>query len=91
VTVPNFRNYRVFYELFLRGRFPDVDAGIFDRTHVRVTTVKVVRHWLTQAGLRPVATGHHMNRRRDKLINRCTAGLLRDVLATQILVVGAKD
>lgn len=91
ISIPNFRHYRVFWELFMRGGIPDADAGIFDRTHVRITTLKVVRSWLTQAGLTPMSAIHEMNRRRDKVIASCSAGLLREWVANQVLVVGVKE
>jgi methionine biosynthesis protein MetW len=91
VSIPNFRNYRVFWELFVRGRLPEADAGIFDRTHVRVTTLRGVRNWFAAAGLKPIAAIHEMSRRRDKLLAWSSAGLLGDWVANQILIIGARE
>lgn len=35
LSVPNIRQLRTAYQIFVRGTFPRDDAGLFDRTHVR--------------------------------------------------------
>lgn len=35
MSVPNIRQVRTAYQLFVRGTFPRDEAGLFDRTHVR--------------------------------------------------------
>jgi 2-polyprenyl-3-methyl-5-hydroxy-6-metoxy-1,4-benzoquinol methylase len=35
VSVPNIRQIRVFYQIFLKGTFPRNESGMFDRTHLR--------------------------------------------------------
>jgi 2-polyprenyl-3-methyl-5-hydroxy-6-metoxy-1,4-benzoquinol methylase len=35
LSVPNIRQLRTFYHVFLRGTFPRNEAGLFDKTHLR--------------------------------------------------------
>ena len=37
ISVPNFRHYSIFWQLFARGHIRYRDAGILDRTHLRIT------------------------------------------------------
>jgi 2-polyprenyl-3-methyl-5-hydroxy-6-metoxy-1,4-benzoquinol methylase len=90
VSVPNFRNYMVFTELFVRGHVRYTDAGILDRTHLRLTTSKMVREWFAQAGLRTTSVKYIMPGCQRRLLSAMSFGLLREFIATQILVVGAK-
>ncbi len=51
VSVPNLQHLSVFGNL-LRGRWPEEDAGIFDRTHLRWFTRKTLLAMLEGAGYR---------------------------------------
>lgn len=86
ISVPNFRHYSVFSRLFLRGDIGYEDAGIFDRTHVRVTTRKLVQGWLDM--FQPERTREHyiIHRRRDRLLNAITVQVFREFLAKQVIV-----
>lgn len=35
LSVPNIRQLRMFYHVFIKGSFPRTDAGLFDKTHLR--------------------------------------------------------
>lgn len=90
ISVPNFRHYSVALALFVKGDFPYALAGIFDRTHIRITSRKRVEHWVRDAGFSVTKTDYVMHRRRERLVSTLSCGLLREFLATQILVVGAR-
>ena len=90
VSVPNFRHYSVFAELFLRGRFRYQDAGIFDRTHLRITTRKSVEAWLRACDLRPVSCTYLMSQRRQRWLAAGALHLLDEFLARQVVVVGQR-
>jgi len=90
VTVPNFRNYAILWQLFVLGHIQYEDAGILDCTHIIITTRKMVMEWFDKVELEPVFWKYHINRRRNKLISMISFGLLREFLASQILVVGKK-
>jgi SAM-dependent methyltransferase len=90
ISVPNFRHYEVFLELFVRGHVRYADAGTLDRTHLRLTTRRMVEEWLGEIGLRRTSVEYLMPRRRDRLISRCSLHLLREFLARQVVVAGRK-
>lgn len=90
VSVPNFRHYSIFWQLFIRGHLRYSDAGILDRTHVRITTRKMVLDWFKQIGLEPVGISYQMFLRRRKIISACLFGLAKDFIAPQIICVGRK-
>ena len=51
MSVPNIRQLRTAYQLFVRGTFPRDEAGLFDRTHVRWFCKRDVMRLATDAGL----------------------------------------
>jgi 2-polyprenyl-3-methyl-5-hydroxy-6-metoxy-1,4-benzoquinol methylase len=65
ISVPNFRHYSVFAQLFVGGHVRYTDAGIFDRTHLRITTRKMVEGWLMEVGVTPVSRRYNFSRRKD--------------------------
>jgi 2-polyprenyl-3-methyl-5-hydroxy-6-metoxy-1,4-benzoquinol methylase len=91
VSVPNFRHYSVLWQLFIGGHVRYVDGGILDRTHLRITTRKMVFEWFELAGLRKTFLKYVIWGRRYRLISAVSLGLLREFLASQILAVGRKD
>jgi 2-polyprenyl-3-methyl-5-hydroxy-6-metoxy-1,4-benzoquinol methylase len=91
VSVPNFRHYSVLWQLFVHGHVRYVDAGIFDRTHLRITTRKMVLEWFAMAGLRTTFLKYVIGGRRYRLISAASFGLFREFIASQILAVGRKD
>lgn len=90
VSIPNFRHYSVFWELFVRGHVVYKDAGILDKTHIRITTRRTVLEWFEKVGL--VLTNYHYSipGRRNRLISACLFGLVREFMATQIGFVARK-
>ena len=90
MSVPNFRNYSVFWELFVKGHVIYKDAGILDRTHLIITTRRTVLDWFDKAGL--IVTHYHysITGRRNRLISTCLLGLAREFIANQIGLVAKK-
>lgn len=91
VSVPNFRHYSVLWQLFVGGHVRYTDAGILDRTHLRITTRKMVLEWFELAGLQTTFLKYVISERRDRLISAASLGLFREFIATQIFAVGRKD
>lgn len=91
VSIPNFRHYSLFWELFVRGHVRYKDAGILDRTHFRITTRKMVLEWFEQVGLALSSCTYIIYRRRDKLLSGLLLGLVREFIASQICLVGRKS
>jgi 2-polyprenyl-3-methyl-5-hydroxy-6-metoxy-1,4-benzoquinol methylase len=90
ITVPNFRHYSIFWQLFVMGRIRYRDAGILDSTHLKITTRKMILEWFEYAGIDLVNLKYFINRRRDKLASVCLCGLAKEFIATQIGLVGRK-
>ncbi len=90
VSVPNFRHFSVFASLFVRGHARYANAGILDKTHLRITTRKTVLDWFAQAGIETTLWKYNLSRRRDMLMSWCSLGLLNEFVAQQIIVVGRK-
>lgn len=90
ITVPNFRHYSVFWQLFVRGHIKYVDAGILDRTHVKITTRKMILEWFEQTGLRVLSCRYRIWGRRYKLLSACLFGLAREFIAHQVVLTGEK-
>ena len=88
VSIPNFRHYSILWSLGARGGVRYVDAGILDRTHVRLTTLRMVRDWFAATGVDEVEARHTMHSRRERLLSRLSFGRLDDLLAEQVMLVG---
>ncbi len=88
VSVPNFRHYSVFSQLFLKGHIRYTDAGILDRTHVRMTTRRMIEEWFAGVGLAVTKIEYRIYRRRDRLLSMLSFGWLREFLASQVIIVG---
>lgn len=56
-SVPNARQIRLMFHLFLLGRFPRMDSGLFDKTHLRWFCRKDVVAFAQAAGLELVDYG----------------------------------
>lgn len=91
VSIPNFRHYSVFWELFVRGHVRYKEAGILDRTHLRMTTRKMVVQWFDQADIKLVRRKYINNRKKAKLIAACFLWLAQEFTAVQIGVIGKKE
>jgi 2-polyprenyl-3-methyl-5-hydroxy-6-metoxy-1,4-benzoquinol methylase len=91
ISIPNFRHYSVLYSLFIRGLIHYRDAGILDRTHLRITTRKMAIEWLETCGLRLQVVGYIFQGRRYKLLSLLFFKRFDDFIAQQILVIGRKE
>ena len=95
VSLPNIRHLSALRAIFLNGRFPQRDRGIFDRTHLRWFTIADAYRLLADAGFKVSASslalrwgdqgGGPMNR----LLNRLPTAIrqlppVREFLAYQI-------
>lgn len=90
ISIPNFRHVSVLYELVFRGHVIYVDAGILDRTHIRMTTRRMVEEWISSVGLERLDIKYRMNRRREVWLSACLLGLAREFLASQVIVTARK-
>ena len=90
ISVPNFRYHSVARDLFLKGHVRYTDSGILDRTHLRMTTRRMVEEWLDDVGLAPVRHCYRIAMRRERLFGAACFGLLNEFLARQVIVVAVK-
>jgi SAM-dependent methyltransferase len=88
VSVPNFRHYSVLWQLFIRGGVEYREAGILDKTHLRITTRRMVTDWFARSGLDPRDCRYVIAGRRNRLLSACLLGLGQEFLATQVCLVG---
>ena len=51
-SIPNIRHYKVLFEVFVKGSFKYVDAGILDKTHLRFFCKKNMIEMFEEAGLK---------------------------------------
>lgn len=83
VSVPNIRHLSALWALFVVGRFPRRDRGLFDRTHLRWFTIGDLHALLADAGLRACATrqalrwGDAGGGRLNRLLNRLPLAVQR--------------
>ena len=74
----------------MKGRIRYKDAGILDKTHIRITTRKMVLEWFDHTGLEVVSCSYGIWGRRYKLLSACLLGLAREFIAHQIVLVAQK-
>lgn len=91
LSIPNFRYWSVLWQLFIRGRVEYADAGVLDRTHLRITTRKMALKWLKDLNLEVISVKHIIYGRKNKIISNCLFGLAKEFLAEQISIVGKKS
>lgn len=95
VSLPNIRHLSSFRSIFIEGRFPRRDRGIFDRTHLRWFTITDTQDLLRSCGLRVSANtpslrwGDSGGGRFNRLLNGLPMGvkqfcLVREFLTYQI-------
>jgi hypothetical protein len=95
VSLPNVRHVSVFWAIFVRGRFPQRDRGIFDRTHLRWFTVADAVDLFSANGLRLTTInlglrwGDRGGGAMNRLLNRLPAAVqrwapIREFLAYQV-------
>ena len=90
ISIPNFRHYTVFRDLFLRGRIDYKDAGILDRTHLRITTRKMALQWIKSCGLEITGCNYLMHWKRHKILSALTLSMAKDFIAVQIVLTARK-
>jgi 2-polyprenyl-3-methyl-5-hydroxy-6-metoxy-1,4-benzoquinol methylase len=76
LSVPNARQIRLAYQLFVRGTFPRTDAGLFDRTHLR---------WFCKRDVRAFLKVHGMEVVKSKSVGRLVPAVLETTVAAEFL------
>lgn len=95
ISVPNMREVSVLWHFLLRGDWPEMPYGIFDKTHLQVMTRKRLKRWCEGAGLRIEKWfgNYHPSPRRGKLFriaDRLSLKLFHQWFLIQVQVVCRK-
>lgn len=93
-SLPNFREFSVFYKIFIKGDFQYASSGILDKTHYRFFCKKNMVDLFESSGLK-VKTATESFKRVGKasvrgVINSLTLGLFAGYLSAQYLIVSSK-
>jgi 2-polyprenyl-3-methyl-5-hydroxy-6-metoxy-1,4-benzoquinol methylase len=93
ISVPNVSNFRTFYNIFLRKDFPKMKDGIFDETHCRWFTKKVLKNDLLEIGFNSIEFSYTGMEKGKILyfVDLITFGMLRDYLGFQIVAVAKRS
>jgi len=86
MSIPNIRQVRTLYYIFLRGTFPKDEAGLFDKTHLR---------WFCKKDMIEMITSNGYNLKSieptGRLINIFTKkNILAEFLALQYIAIASK-
>lgn len=91
ISIPNFRHYSVFWELFVKGHVHYKDSGILDRTHLRITTRRMVQEWFEQAGLKLVSQKYIKIGRKANLLAALFLWLAQEFTSIQVGLTARKN
>ena len=92
ISVPNMRHWMTIYHFLLRADWPEMEMGIYDKTHLHVITRKRLTRWCDRAGLKierwfprydPLPKFSRVTRPMDKL----TLGLFHDWFMFQLQLI----
>ena len=90
VSLPNIRYYDVILPLIFRGDWTYQKSGILDSTHLRFFTEKTSVQMLSKAGLSNITCLPLIQRRRDRIFQKGSFGLLSGLVAPQWVLSGIK-
>lgn len=86
ISLPNIRNFEVFYKIFIKGSFEYTDEGIFDKTHIRFFCKKDMLKLITlfpELEVQKIESNlKHLSSMKSTL-NKITLGVFEPFLSTQ--------
>lgn len=89
-SIPNIRSLEAFYNIFVRGTFPQKDQGLFDSTHVNFYCKKDMLNLFNKAGfkveLAHSALKYYKKRSFKKFLNKVSFGIFEEFLSTQYFI-----
>lgn len=93
-SIPNFREIRNVYNVFLSANFKYTDMGTLDKTHLRFFCKKNMVELLESANFSVLSINSNYNLRKAewkrRYINRITLGLFSDFLTLQYILVAKR-
>lgn len=89
ISLPNVRNFKVFYKIFIKGSFEYSDEGIFDKTHIRFFCKRDMLnliHLFTELKVQKIESNlKHISSIKSTL-NKLTFGVFEPFLSTQYFI-----
>ena len=92
ISVPNIANFRALIHIFILNNFPKDKEGIFDETHCRWFTCKVLKENLERLGFSNIEL-RYSGMEKGKLlyyVNKITFGIFQRYLGFQIIAIAKK-
>lgn len=86
ISVPNVRQVRTFFNIYLRGTFPRVEEGLFDSTHLRWFCKKDIVNLIEESGFK-ILKLQIEGRFLPRILNNTIIG---ELIGRQILIVARK-
>jgi 2-polyprenyl-3-methyl-5-hydroxy-6-metoxy-1,4-benzoquinol methylase len=92
ISVPNMLYFGSLYQLLWKRDWPEMETGIFDRTHIQFMTARRLARWCANAGLTIEKTyGRYdpngpRRTRAGRLVDRLSFGLLHEFCIYQIQI-----
>lgn len=92
ISVPNMLYFGSLYQLLWKRDWPEMDTGIFDRTHIQFMTRRRLERWCANSGLEVEKTfGRYdpngpRRTRAGQLLDKLSFGLLREFCIYQIQI-----
>jgi len=87
ISIPNVRYYRVLCGLIFKGEFKYEEDGILDRDHIRFFTFKMLRKYVSDAGLKIVKTKRNFSGHVSFLFNLLFLNLFADFFTRQYIIL----
>ncbi len=93
VSIPNVQNWRIVFDLMVKGNWRYADGGLLDRTHLRFFTRKTLDRLIRQAGYSDIKIFSSFELRKQgavsRFISKLSLGLCRNVLTYQYIAVAS--
>jgi len=87
LSLPNIKNLRVPYEIYIKNTFPRKDQGIFDHTHLRWFTKNDIKKLLKINGFNLI-NSYYTDHRSIFVNNKFIEMIFGSLFAPQFLVIG---
>ncbi|WP_353684451.1 methyltransferase domain-containing protein [Thermodesulfovibrio sp. 3907-1M] len=89
-SIPNIREIRTMFTIFLKGDFRYVERGILDKTHLRFFCKKNIINLFNETGFKIERVTYKLPLKRN-LVNKVFMGLLEEFVVVQYLIVAINE
>ena len=91
ISIPNIRYYRVMLNLAFKGEFKYEEDGILDRDHIRFFTFKMLKMYMSQAGLKIIKSKRNFSGHVSFIFNALTFNIFSDFFTRQYIVLAVSQ